>query len=332
MATVAVIQPVTRGARFGGDRRWLIAMTAVTGLEFAWWGVLWIIGLAPLPFVCTYLGFAFAGLTCVLLGRVFTGTLAQHPNWWTLIPATMLIGIGASLFLPIKYAIPHIVPFWLDPPLAGAERAIFGGDPWLQLDRLLGWAAVPVDRLYALWLPIQSLVLFTVVTLQPSAAKSRALTAYVFAWFLLGVVAAIVFSSAGPLFYDRVFGGTSFEPLGHTLRNRGAWMAIAESDKMWTSLATGNPGIVAGISAVPSIHVAISVWIFLVARTMAPRLAPFALVYALAVWLGSVQLGWHFVVDGLAGALGMLAIWIMTLKLLACEADLAPSVTNSSDD
>ena len=172
-------------------------------------GSAWRLGFAPSPYIFTYLALAFAGLVCVLSLRGVTGTLAATPNWWSMVPATILIGIGASLFLPLKYAIPQIVPFWLDRPLADAERLIFAGDPWLRLDHLLGWAAVPIDRLYGLWLPTQSLLLFKVVTQPSSTMKSRALIAYVLAWFLLGVVAATVLSSAGPIFHDRILGGTA---------------------------------------------------------------------------------------------------------------------------
>ena len=91
---------------------------------------------------------------------------------------------------------------------------------------------------------------------------------------------------------------------------------LAESDKMWASLASGRPGIVAGISALPSIHVAISLWIYLAARTLAPRAAPYALAYFGFIWIGSVQLGWHYAADGLAGALGMLAIWKLSAWVL----------------
>ena len=67
--------------------------------------------------------------------------------------------------------------------------------------------------------------------------------------------------------------------------------------------------MVAGISAVPSVHVAISLWMWLVARDLAPRFALTALVYFALVWVGSVQLGWHFASDGMAGVVGMLAVW-----------------------
>jgi hypothetical protein len=296
-------------ARFGEDATWLGVMVAVTALEVLWWLVTWGMGIAPAPYLLTYLALAFAGLTAGLALRLVLQPTAPGPNWSSVIPGTIAVGVGASLFLPLKYAIPKLMPFWLDRPLAQAEKALFTADPWLLLDRALGWAAVPLDRLYGLWLPTQALVLFLVMLQAPSAAKSRVLIAYVLAWFFLGVAAATIFSSAGPIFYDRLFGGTAFAPLRETLQQRGAWIVLGESDRMWTSLASGRPSIVAGISAVPSIHVAISVWFFLAARTMASRTAGYALAYAIVLWVGSVQLGWHYATDGLAGALGMLAVW-----------------------
>jgi hypothetical protein len=166
-----------------------------------------------------------------------------------------------------------------------------------------------------LWLPFQTVILFLVILEPPSPAKSRALIAYTVGWFALGVVAAVLFASAGPLFYDRLFGGDTFAAMRKTLQARGAWVAIAESDKMWASLASGKPGIVAGISAVPSLHVAISFWMVLVARAYARRLVPFALIYMAVIWVGSVQLGWHYVSDGLAGVVGMAGIWWLAGKI-----------------
>lgn len=305
-------QPATDRAVLGEDRTWLTVMAAVTAVEFAWWTIAWSLGVAPSPFLITYLALAFVGLASAFLVHRVLKPRAASPNWSSIIPATILVGIGSSLFLPLKYAIPRLVPFWLDSPLANAERVMFAADPWQVLDGLLGWAAVPIDGLYGLWLPIQTFILFTVMTQRASTVKTHALIAYVLAWFLLGVVAATVFSSAGPIFHDRIFGGSAFAALHETLRYRGAWVVLAESDKMWASLASGRPGLVAGISAVPSIHVAISVWIFLAARTMAPGAAPYAFVYAAFVWIGSVQLGWHYVTDGLVGAVGMLVIWMMS--------------------
>lgn len=292
----------------GKDREWLAVMALVTALELGWWAMAWSLGAAPPARAGAYLVLAFAGLAAAVTLR-FALRRGAGTNWPGVIFGTILTGIGASAFLPLKYAIPKVIPFWLDRPLASAERLMFGGDPWLLLDRLFWWATQPLDWLYGCWLPVQSLVMFSLMLARPSEAKSRALIAYSLAWFLLGVVAALLFASAGPLFYDRLFGGNSFAALDNTLRDRGAFIALAESDAMWASWATGRPGIVAGMSAVPSMHVAISLWIVLVARTVAPRAATLAFLYFALVSLGSVQLGWHYISDGLAGALAMLSVW-----------------------
>jgi hypothetical protein len=184
----------------------------------------------------------------------------------------MLVGLGASAFLPLKYAIPGQVSFWLDSPLAAAERQLFGTDPWRVADGLFGWALVPVDRIYGTWLAVQSLALFSVLLLPPSSQKTRALIAYSLAWFLLGVVAAVLCASAGPIFYDRLLGGHQFAGLAERLSAR-AWMTRDESDAMWASFASKSPGLVSGMSAMPSMHVAIAFWIWLSSRSLAPRAA-----------------------------------------------------------
>ena len=293
------------------DRNWLLVMAALTAIELIWWMIEWGVGAAPAPLIATYGVLATGGLALGAALRFASGMRPSDADWPGVALGTALVAVGASVFLPLKYAIPSEVPFWLDHRLAIAERAIFSGDPWLFLDRVLGWAAVPMDWLYGCWLPVQLSVMFMVMLSNPSSAKSRSLIAYSLAWFLLGVVAAVLLSSAGPLFYDRAFGGHGFARLAEMLRNRGALVAIAESDRMWASMASARPGLVAGISAMPSIHVAVSLWIFLTARTIAPRCRAPALLYFVLVWIGSVQLGWHYASDGLVGAAGMLAVWKM---------------------
>jgi hypothetical protein len=284
-------------------------MAVLTAVELAWWFAVWSLGIAPAPFIGTYVLLASAGLAVAFGLRLALCRGPGETRWPALAAGTLLVAVGASVFLPLKYAIPSEIPFWLDQPLLNAERVWFGSDPWQILNRLFGWATVPIDRVYGCWLPLQLLAMFSVMLSRPSPTKSHVLIAYSLAWFLLGAVGAVLLSSAGPLFYDRAFGGAEFAPLAQMLHSRGAWVALAESDQMWASRSASHPGLVAGISAMPSIHVAISLWLVLTARVMAPRLLVPALAYFAIIWIGSVQLGWHYASDGLVGALGMWAVW-----------------------
>jgi len=298
---------------------WLSIMAAVTAIEAAYWALCARAGIAPMPRVATYVALAGGGMMLAFLLRLIFARRKERASWTAVAMGTVLVGLGASFFLPLKYAIPALVPFWLDRPLAAGERYVFGADAWRIADALFGWALVPIDRVYGTWLPVQSVVLFSVVLLPPSVQKSRAIIAYVLAWFLLGVVAAVLLASAGPVFYDRLLGGDQFAALTKRL-SAGAWITRTESDAMWASFENQRPGMVLGMSAMPSIHVAIAVWMWLAARSLWRAAAPAAASYAIFIWIGSVQLGWHYASDGLAGALGMLAVWWITQTLTSGPA------------
>jgi len=156
--------------RFGQDRDWIAVMAILTALELAWWAIAWLQGIAPAPWIAAYLLFASVGLVAAAIVRAMRHGRPGAP-WPAIVAGTLLLAIGASVFLPLKYAIPSEIPFWLDRPLAIAERSLLGADPWLVLDRWLGWATRPLDLLYGCWLPVQLVVLFLVILAAPSRAK-----------------------------------------------------------------------------------------------------------------------------------------------------------------
>ena len=143
------MSPIPRiGIADGEDKQWLVAMAAVTAAELMWWLTVWWLGIAPAPHVAIYVGLAFIGLAVAMGLRLALRLAPTEAPWSAVLIGTVLVGVGASAFLPLKYAIPREIPFWLDQPIALAERQLFGADPWLLLDRLLGWATVPMDWLY----------------------------------------------------------------------------------------------------------------------------------------------------------------------------------------
>jgi hypothetical protein len=57
-----------------------------------------------------------------------------------------------------------------------------------------------------------------------------------------------------------------------------------------------------GVAALPSLHVGAHVLFFLWARRFAPVLSPLFLAAGVLTFVGSMVTGWHYAVDGYAGA------------------------------
>ena len=80
-----------------------------------------------------------------------------------------------------------------------------------------------------------------------------------------------------------------------------------------------------GISAMPSVHVAMAVLFALTLGEAFPLLRATGWLYALCVQIGSVVLAWHYAIDGYVATLLTLAVWKLLCRLDACpRADKAP--------
>ena len=298
------------------ERDWLIPVAFLMAIELSAWWALYAAELAHPPAIAGYQILAFTALAPVLCFRLLSTPrplerlrqmAREDPaRIGGLVAGMQLFVLGASLFGALKAAIPKLVPFWLDGPLAQVERTVFGTDPWQLSNLLLGWATPAIDIVYASFLPIHLLAVFTLLAAAPSRAKTRALVSLYLAWLVVGVGGAFALSSVGPIFYDRAFGGGMFSALTQTL-HAAAPIAVRTSDLMWQYHVTDTPAVATGISAMPSMHVGLSLWLALISRGR--RYAPLAWIYYSTIWLGSVHLGWHYVSDGLVASVAMLLLW-----------------------
>ena len=186
----------------------------------------------------------------------------------------LLVGIAASVFLPLKFAIPHEIPV-LARPTARTRRAgdlrhpaVARARPRAGLGR--GPDGLAVRRLAAD--PVCS-------SCSSSCCRARRrpnralLIAYSLAWFLLGVVAAVAARLGRPDFLRPAVRRHDLRARWAKPCSRAAHGSRSPSPTRCGRRVAARPGAVAGISAMPSIHVAISVWIFLTARALAPRAA-----------------------------------------------------------
>lgn len=306
---------------FAWEAAWLIPAfaVAVTQLSLAWW--LHFKGFAAAPLLESYSGTSLLTLSVVIIGWLFwqlfkswranaespiaflqEATKPAMPSFIAALIGLQIIAMGSSGAGILKGAIPTVSPFWFDVPIAAFERSVFGADPWQISHQVLGWATPAIDVAYAAWLPIEMAALFFVLLSSAGREKAIALTSQSLLWLFLGCLVAHSLSSAGPIFYDRIYHVTRF-PIDLS----DAPIAAATSQKLWYSLAHNTPGIGTGISAAPSLHVAIAVWMAFVCRQT--RLAVFAWIYAAVIFVGSIHLGWHYMFDGLFAIASVPIAW-----------------------
>jgi hypothetical protein len=233
--------------------------------------------------------------------------------------AGLCIAAAINVFGTWKLSIPRVHPFSWDARLAALDWTLHGGRyPWQWLQPLLGRPAITnaLDMTYYTWLPLVAIVCAWQAWSPRRELRLRFLLSFVLIWILLGDVAATLLSSAGPCYYGRLVPGPDpFAPLfayhAHVARLYQIGTPIVQ-DALWQHYVSATATPYTGISAMPSIHVSMPVLYTLLGWRTARWLGVAFGAYALAIWLGSIHLGWHYAVDGYASVIGVLAIWWAT--------------------
>ena len=245
---------------------------------------------------------------------------------WRALRLTSLFAAFILTFPAWKTQIPDFNPYRWDTAFATLDRMIhFGVQPWEVLNTVTGYGlfTAVIDKVYYLWFPAIFMAMGAAALSAASRISQRFLISFVLSWIIIGVALAIAFSSVGPIFLDRLTGTPGeFASLTANLEAVDAVDAlrtIQVRDQLWASYLGMDTGIVSGISAMPSMHNAICVLMFLAARHVHRTVAIAAGLFALAIFTGSVHLGWHYAVDGYASAILVSIIWKLSGKLVPAE-------------
>lgn len=211
------------------------------------------------------------------------------------------------------------------------DRALFlGHDPWRVTHAILpgGEWTRAIDVLYhPLFLPMFALfVIFAIARGRPALRRTYMAT-YLLSWVVIGMWMAQALPSAGPVFEGALWGdGAIFGPLhdrlGAQAGDMGGLYALAGRDYLLALDRSGTVGIGAGISAMPSMHVALALMWAMVGWSVSRGLGIALSVYAAVIWVGSIHLGWHYAVDGLVALVAVLAIWLGCGRLLGLYGPL----------
>ncbi len=275
----------------------------------------------------------WAGLAvCALAQLVAIAT----PGRWTfdlrarwLILAILMVGLTLPLFQLFKQ---HILPargFPFDPYVAALDRFLFAGhDAWRITHALFGSVGGTLffDRVYALWLPMMFVFpMIAVMAARDERVRARLLGCWIISWVLIAVLGAWVFGSAGPCYYIQLVGpdagfselNARLAALGVAAQKEGQVLAALDFQAMllaehWTTdlLPAG------GISAMPSMHVAMATLFALSGYRIYRPLGHVMALYAVLIWIGSVHLGWHYASDGIVGAAMMALLWHVSGKVI----------------
>ena len=229
--------------------------------------------------------------------------------------------VTQAAFSIVKLGIPTMVPFYADAWLAEADRWLAGGrDPWEIAHQMAGF--LPVQAMLpaysTVWtVPAFGLPVILAATDRDAGRTARFILLYVFCWIVVGNVLAIAGSSAGPVFYDALLGGNRFAGLHSALVQSG----MSENGfgmmqrQLWGVYADGSMALGFGISAFPSVHVAIATLtaLYLAERNrwlVVPGFAFLAIVQFLSVYSG-----YHYALDGYISIVLIVSVWLVLRRI-----------------
>lgn len=237
------------------------------------------------------------------------------------IPMLVAHVIFMPVFSGMKSAIPLMSSYRWDATLIAAERALYGKDAWLVLQPVVGTPLVSALLSYAyhawIFLIYAGGVYFAFIV------KDRTLRAQYFIgffsiWTVLGIVMAIGLASVGPCFLGPIIGDHSFDEQMAYLHEANEHYPVLVLNVQQTLLdwyQLGSYGLGRGISAMPSMHVAMATLFALGMIRISRPVGVAAFAFAAVIMVGSVHLGYHYSLDGYVGGGMTMLIWVVSGRL-----------------
>jgi len=241
--------------------------------------------------------------------------LSDSGRWANGVNGVVAFIVFAAGFSVLKGAITFFAPFSWDRAIEHGDRLVhLGRAPYEWLMPLVEtpFAVSVFNFAYNLWFVVLLGAVFTAaLTKRDTRLRHRFLLSFMLLWVFAGFFVAMAFSSAGPCYFERLGLGADYRPLTDALgvaSQRYPVWALSTQDMLWSGYTGARNGSL-GISAFPSLHVATSTLIALYAWNRSRIAGLLGAAFALAIMAGSVVLGWHYALDGYAGAFISVLIW-----------------------
>ncbi|MDA4845326.1 phosphatase PAP2 family protein [Hoeflea poritis] len=227
-----------------------------------------------------------------------------------------------ATFTAIKNAL-SVNGFLYDEVQANIDKLIhFDTDPWQLLFRLTDSQAflclVEVNYMVVWFVLCFGILYWVAVSPNTSGFRVRYIITFMLVWFVVGNLLAGAFISAGPVYYGHVTG--DFARFGDQLellaRNEGHFnAAVKYQNYLWLLRENNVTGLGSGISAFPSVHVALTMMNALFVYEFNRKLGWAFFAYTAFIVFSSVYLAWHYAIDGYVAIPVTLALYYAVRNL-----------------
>ncbi len=283
--------------------------------------------------------FSFSGVLSIAIGGLLIATVMHFWKGRRFEPLPVAIGwylaagLIAGLTIPafgiFKQMILPQAGFPWDVRLAAWDRALFfGTDPWRITHSLFSslQAMQIFDFFYSkVWMVLMyGFPAFVVALVTNVETRFRLILCWIVSWVIVASIMAYLFGSAGPCYYNQFIGPhQGFAEMNARLasllaeaREQGGTIDALQFQPMLAgSYKSMNFAPAGGISAMPSMHVAMTA-LFAIAGFKIHRWAGWIMVvFSAIIWVGSIHLGWHYALDGIVGIPAMVLIWVILQRV-----------------
>jgi hypothetical protein len=260
------------------------------------------------------------GLRRYLRGIAKPAWLLEWLRMW------LAIWVTSFAYFWLKVCIPFVNVRSFDAAFARLDEALhLGLAPTRFLVEVLGSSSLAplFDRWYDLWLLTLVVGLAFFACAGDRLLRRRVVLSSVMLWSL-GAWLYLALPAVGPVFVER----ETWKPIEARLPRATAGQAVLwRNYQQVRTVRAGDPGSFdhrLGVAAMPSLHVGFHVlfalWLWRVSKLLAVGMA----FLALLTFVGSVLTGWHYAIDGYAGALLAWLCVLLAQRLEQVQGDTEP--------
>ena len=216
--------------------------------------------------------------------------------------------ITLILYLNLKQAIHLVNPRLFDNFFLNLDKIIhFNYSPILLSLKIPihSWIWGFIDKLYVTFFP-KNIIFLWIFILQTKSKilMQQFVMAFCLLW-ILGGLCYFLFPALGPCYY-----------LPDLFKNPSTPIATYLQKLLWNAYTNGPTHkylkSFLGIAAMPSLHIAFSFLCAIFSYKISKLLCLFTCIYTMLILFGSVILGWHYTIDGYAGIILSILIYLLS--------------------